>query len=78
VENSHAKPAVELRDRIVKNAVFQQRLWILGAGRSSIRLLPPLIINDELALELVARLELAITQEISAVRQMHSIGSAAT
>ncbi|MFX1317705.1 MAG: aminotransferase class III-fold pyridoxal phosphate-dependent enzyme [Promethearchaeota archaeon] len=35
------------RDAVLNNAVNKQRLWILGAGRSSIRFLPPLTITAE-------------------------------
>ncbi|MFX1576115.1 MAG: aspartate aminotransferase family protein [Promethearchaeota archaeon] len=35
------------RDAVLKNAVNKQRLWMLGAGRSSIRFLPPLTITAE-------------------------------
>jgi 4-aminobutyrate aminotransferase len=62
------KPDPELRDRIVRNCVFEQRLWILGAGRSSIRILPALITNEEQATEGVARLARAVSHEIVAGR----------
>jgi 4-aminobutyrate aminotransferase-like enzyme len=35
------------RDAVLNNAVNKQRLWILGAGRSSIRFLPPLTITPD-------------------------------
>jgi 4-aminobutyrate aminotransferase len=35
------------RDAVLKNAVNKQSLWMLGAGRSSIRFLPPLTITAE-------------------------------
>ena len=38
----------ELRDRIL-NECFRRGLLILGAGRSTIRLSPPLIIDEEQA-----------------------------
>jgi hypothetical protein len=31
----------------VKNCIFKQRLWVLGSGRSTIRLLPALITTEE-------------------------------
>ena len=35
------------RNAVINNAVNKQRLWILGAGRSSIRFIPPLTITAE-------------------------------
>jgi 4-aminobutyrate aminotransferase len=35
------------REAVIDNAVNKQRLWILGAGRSSIRFIPPLTITAE-------------------------------
>ncbi len=35
------------RDAVINNCVNKQRLWILGAGRSSIRFIPPLTITTE-------------------------------
>lgn len=78
VEDASKRYAPELRDRIVKNCVFQQRLWVLGAGRSSIRLLPPLIMNEEQAIEVVDRLARAVDEEVSAIRELRSIAGAAT
>jgi 4-aminobutyrate aminotransferase len=50
VENSDArlskKPAPVLRDRIVDLA-FQRGLLLLGCGENSIRLCPPLIVNQQ-------------------------------
>jgi 4-aminobutyrate aminotransferase len=70
--------AVELRDRIVKNCVFKQRLWVLGAGRNSIRLLPALVTNEEEAMEAVSRFERAVTEEItSAYRSGRSAAAVA-
>lgn len=78
VEDSHSKrPNPELRERIVKNCVYKQRLWILGAGRSSIRLLPAMNTTEEEATEAIDRLERAITDEVDAVRQLHAVASAA-
>jgi 4-aminobutyrate aminotransferase len=75
---SGRRPAPELRDRIVKNCVFQQHLWILGAGRSSIRLLPALIMNEEEAMEVVDRLVRAVEEEIGSSRQLHSVSEVAS
>lgn len=69
--------AVELRDRIVQNCVFKQRLWVLGAGRSSIRLLPPLIMNEEQAFEAIARFERAVKDEVASLSQMHATAARA-
>jgi 4-aminobutyrate aminotransferase len=68
--------APRLRDRIVRNCVFKQRLWILGAGRSSIRLLPALIMNEEEAMEAVARLERAIAEEVRAADSFPEVSAA--
>lgn len=61
------RPAAPLRDRIIKNCVRRQRLWILGSGQSSIRLLPPLIISEEQAHEALARFERAVAEECGGV-----------
>jgi 4-aminobutyrate aminotransferase len=79
VENRRTKRhAVELRDRIVKNCVFKQRLWVLGAGRSTIRLLPPLILNDEEGMEVVARFTRAVAEEVGAATELEAAAAAAT
>jgi 4-aminobutyrate aminotransferase len=57
-------PGVELRNRVVRNCVFKQRLWVLGAGRSTIRLLPALITSEEEAMEAVKRLCRAVREEV--------------
>jgi 4-aminobutyrate aminotransferase-like enzyme len=68
VEDAHSKRyAIELRDRIVKNCVSRQRLWVLGSGRSSIRLLPALITDKDQAMEAVRRFSRAVSEEIGAV-----------
>jgi 4-aminobutyrate aminotransferase len=54
----------EMRDRIVDNAVNKQRLLILGSGKCSIRLIPPLTISMEEAEEACSKLERAI-EEVS-------------
>lgn len=77
VEDGRSKrPAPELRNRIVKNCVFQQHLWVLGSGRSSIRLLPALIMNEDEAMEAVERLKRAVEEEIRATRQLHTATAA--
>jgi 4-aminobutyrate aminotransferase len=60
------RPAVDLRNRIVRNCIFKQRLWVLGAGRSSIRILPALVTDEDQAREAVARLTTAVVDEIGA------------
>lgn len=71
------RPDPDLRNRIVKNCVFKQRLWILGAGRSSIRLLPALNTTEEEAMEAVARLARAVADEIGGARMAQGSASAA-
>ena len=68
--------ATELRDRIIRNCIFKQRLWILGAGRSSIRLLPPLVISEDEAMEAVSRLERAVAEEIAATKALQEATAA--
>src|ERR1700690_565717 len=53
-------PATDLRNRIIQMA-FQKGLLILGAGESSIRLAPPLMIEEEQAEFAVATLDACIT-----------------
>jgi 4-aminobutyrate aminotransferase len=78
VEDSSTKqPATDLRNRIVKNCVLKQRLWILGAGRSTIRLLPALIMDEEQANEAIDRLARATAEEIGAPGRTQGAASAA-
>lgn len=56
----------DLRNRIVKNCIFNQRLWVLGAGRSTIRFLPPLTVTAEEASETVVRFARAVAEETGA------------
>jgi 4-aminobutyrate aminotransferase len=53
------KPAEQLRDAIIENA-FQQGLILLGCGKSTIRLAPPLCVNREEVDEALAILDEAI------------------
>jgi 4-aminobutyrate aminotransferase len=53
-------PATDLRNRVIQMA-FQKGLLILGAGESSIRLAPPLMIEEEQAEFAVATLDACIT-----------------
>jgi 4-aminobutyrate aminotransferase len=52
--------APKLRDRILKNAVQKQKLWILGAGQNVIRFTPSYVITNEDIDGVVERLDNAI------------------
>jgi 4-aminobutyrate aminotransferase-like enzyme len=65
-----------LRDRIVRNCVFKQRLWILGAGRSSIRLLPALITTEEQGMEAVDRFVVAVREETGTLATEQAVAAA--
>ena len=56
-----------LRDRIVRNCVFKQKLWVLGSGRSTIRLLPALVTSEEECMEAVDRFVRAVREETRSV-----------
>src|SRR5205807_1208002 len=58
------RPAIALRDRIVRSCVFEQRLWVLGSGRSTIRFLPALTTTEDEAMEAVDRFVHAVEQEV--------------
>jgi 4-aminobutyrate aminotransferase len=64
--------AVELRGRIVKNCVHIQKLWVLGAGRSAIRLIPPLVMTEEEGIEVVNRLVRAVAEEVGSRRPVQA------
>jgi len=70
------RPAAELRNRIVKNCIFKQRLWVLASGRSTIRLLPALITNEEQGTDAVDRLVRAVREETSALRVQRTVAAA--
>ncbi|MFW9849287.1 MAG: aspartate aminotransferase family protein [Candidatus Thorarchaeota archaeon] len=53
----------KLRNRIVKNAVQKQHLWMLGSGQNVIRFTPSYVITHEDIDEAVRRLDKAITEE---------------
>jgi 4-aminobutyrate aminotransferase len=76
VDRQSKRPAPDLRDRIVRNCVFKQRLWVLGAGRSAIRLLPALVTSEEEAMEALRRFERAVWEEVGAAQSTHMIGTA--
>ena len=67
------EPAVELRNQIVRNCVFKQRLWVLGSGRSTVRLLPALVTSEEEAMEAVDRFVRAVGEEIQAATDRHAM-----
>ncbi len=71
------RPASELRDRIVKNCVFRQHLWILGSGRSTIRFLPALVTNEEEAMEAVVRFSRAVGEELGGSLKSRPVSLAA-
>lgn len=62
VKNKETRePATELRNR-VEMLAFEKGLMILGCGETSIRLCPPLVINEEEATVALDILEEALTQ----------------
>ncbi len=54
--------APKLRDRVQKNAVQKQHLWLLGCGQNVIRFIPSYIITREELDEAVDRLDKAISE----------------
>jgi acetylornithine/succinyldiaminopimelate/putrescine aminotransferase len=56
--------------------VFNQHLWVLAAGRSSIRLLPALITNEEQAMEAVRRFTQAVEEETETLQAQHMVAAA--
>jgi 4-aminobutyrate aminotransferase len=54
--------APKLRDNIVKNAVQNQKLWVLGAGQNVIRLTPSYVITKDNLDDAVDRLDKAISE----------------
>lgn len=75
-DRASKRHAAELRDRIVMNCVFEQKLWVLGAGRSTIRLLPALITNEEQAMEAVTRFVRAVNEETASLRARNKVVAA--
>ncbi|MFW9907052.1 MAG: aspartate aminotransferase family protein [Candidatus Thorarchaeota archaeon] len=55
--------APKLRDRIVRNSVQKQHLWMLGCGQNVIRFTPSFVISYDDIDEAVRRLDRAITEE---------------
>ncbi len=59
------EPYPRLRNEIIKQAVHQHRLWILGSGESTIRFLPSYLITKEEVDMVIEKLELAIKDALS-------------
>jgi 4-aminobutyrate aminotransferase len=55
--------APKLRDKIVKNLVQKQKLWVLGCGQNVIRFTPSYVITNEDIDDAVERLDKAIAAE---------------
>ena len=54
--------APKIRNRVVKNAVQKQRLWLLGSGQNVLRFTPSYVITEEEIDDAVDRLDKAISQ----------------
>lgn len=54
--------APKLRDRVVRNAVQKQKLWIFGSGVNCIRLTPSYVITKDEIDDAVSRLDKALTE----------------
>ncbi|MFW9801353.1 MAG: aspartate aminotransferase family protein [Candidatus Thorarchaeota archaeon] len=55
--------APKLRDKLLKNLVQKQKLWVLGCGQNVIRITPSYVITKENIDDAVERLDKAITEE---------------
>jgi 4-aminobutyrate aminotransferase-like enzyme len=67
VKNKKSKEkARELRERVVKNAVQKQKLWILSAGQNCIRFTPSYVITKADIDDAVDRFDKAIAGSLSA------------
>jgi 4-aminobutyrate aminotransferase len=65
VKNKKSKEkAVKLRDKIQKNAVQKQHLWVLTCGQNVIRFMPSYVITTEQIDDAVDRLDKAISESI--------------
>ena len=62
-DKSSKTKATNLRNRIVKNAVQKQHLWMLGSGINVIRFTPSYVITHDDIDEAIRRLDRAITEE---------------
>ncbi|MCK5240226.1 MAG: aspartate aminotransferase family protein [Candidatus Thorarchaeota archaeon] len=62
-DKSSKTKAPDLRNRIVKNAVQKQHLWMLGSGINVIRFTPSYVITHDDIDEAIRRLDRAITEE---------------
>ncbi|MHA1881812.1 MAG: aminotransferase class III-fold pyridoxal phosphate-dependent enzyme, partial [Candidatus Thorarchaeota archaeon] len=56
--------AKKLRDRIVKNAVQKQHLWLLGCGQNVIRFTPSYVITKDDIDQVVEKLDKAISDSL--------------
>ena len=63
-DKTSKEKAPKLRDRILKNAVQKQKLWLLGCGQNVIRFIPSYIITKDELDEAVNRLDRAISESI--------------
>ncbi len=54
--------APKIRNRVVKNAVQKQKLWLLGSGINTLRLTPSYVITNEEIDDVIDRLDKAISQ----------------
>jgi 4-aminobutyrate aminotransferase len=67
----------ELRERVIRNCIFQQHLWVLSTGRSAVRLLPALVTSEEEAMEGVNRFVQAVREETQrAPGRKHAVSTA--
>ena len=55
------EPAPDLRNRVIRMA-FEKGLLLLGAGESSLRICPPLVVDDEQAAFAVSILDECLSQ----------------
>ena len=56
--------APKLRNRVVKNAVQKQGLWILGSGQNCLRLTPSYVIAEDELDSAVDKIENAIKDSV--------------
>lgn len=54
--------AIEYRNKLVKNLVQKQKLWILGAGQNCIRFTPSYVITKEQIDDMAERLDRALSE----------------
>jgi len=71
------EPATTLRNR-VETICFEKGLLILGCGETSLRLCPPLVVNEQEATVALDILEEALTQvehEHAQARELETVGA---